>query len=96
MVGVMYEHRLSVDKDQDIIFLLIGIETLLTLDRILTFLHEMDVLVKMDRGHTMYITEYTNPRKLACLALDNLYTMLGSFTSPTFNGWTTLIDIQKI
>ena len=56
----------------------------------------MNVLVKMAQSCTMYIAEYTNARKLAFLALDNLYTMPGSFTSPTFNGWTTLIDIKKI
>ena len=63
---------------------------------ILPLLHEMNVLVKMAQSHTMYIAEYTNARKLACLALDNLYTMPGSFTSPTFKGWTTLINIEKI
>ena len=56
----------------------------------------MNVLVKMDQSRTMYIAEYTNAGKLACLALDNLYTMPGYFTSPMFNSWTTLIDIEKI
>ena len=37
--------------------------------------HEMNVLVKVSYNHTMYIIEYTNARKLACLALDNLYMM---------------------
>ena len=73
-----------------------NIETLLTLARILPLLHEMNVLVKMAHICTMYIAEYTNARKLACLALDNLYMMPGSFTSPTFNGWTNLIDIENI
>ena len=50
----------------------------------------------MAQSRTMYIAQYTNARKLACLALDNLYTMPRSFTSPKFNGWTTLIDIEKI
>ena len=44
----------------------------------------------------MYIAEYTNARKLASLALDNLYMMPGSFTSLAFNGCTTLIDIENI
>ena len=44
----------------------------------------------------MYTAEYTNANKLTCLALDNLYMMTGSFTSPTFNGWNTLIDIENI
>ena len=94
LVGVMHEHHFSVDKAQDILFRLTDIETLLTLARILPLLHEMNVLVKMAQSRTMYIAEYTNAMKLACLALDNLYTMPGSFTSPTFNGWTTLIDIE--
>ena len=33
---------------------------------------------------------------MACLALDNLYTMPNPFTGPRFNGWTTLIYIEKI
>ena len=66
------------------------------MDIILFLLHEMNVLMKMDQSRAMYIAEYTNARKLTCLALDYLYTMPGYFTSPTFNGWTTLIDIEKI
>ena len=50
----------------------------------------------MGHSHTMYIAKYTNERKLACLALDNLYMMPWSFTIPKFNGWNTLIDIEKI
>ena len=96
LVGVMYEHRFSVDKAQDLLFRLTDIETLLTLAGILPLLHEMNVLVKMAQSRTMYIVEYTNARKLACIALDNLYMMPGYFTSPTFNGWTTLIDIENI
>ena len=92
----MYENRFSEDKSQDLLFRLTDIETLLTLAGTLPFLHEMNVLVKMAQSRTMYIVEYTNARKLTCLALDNLYVMLGYFTSPTFNGWTTLIDIEKI
>ena len=96
MIGVIYKQHFSVDKAQDLLFRLTDIETLLTLAGILPLLHEMNVLVKMAQSRTMYIAEYTNARKLACLALDNLYTMLGSFTSPTFNDWTTLIDIENI
>ena len=96
LVGVMYEHLFSVDKAQTLLFRLTDIETLLTLAGIIPLLHEMNVLVKMAQSCTMYIAEYTNARKLACLALDNLYTMPGSFTSPTFNSWTTLIDTKKI
>ena len=51
---------------------------------------------ELAQSRTLYIAKYTNARKLACLALDNLYTMPGSFTNPTFNSWTTLIDIEKI
>ena len=47
LVGVMYEHRFSVDKDRDLLFRLTDIETLLTLAGILHLLHEMNVLVKM-------------------------------------------------
>jgi hypothetical protein len=75
LVGVMYEHRYSVDKAQDLLFRLTDIETLLTLIGILPMLDEMNVLVKMSQSRTMYIAEYTNARKFACLSLDNLYTM---------------------
>jgi hypothetical protein len=44
----------------------------------------------------MYIAKYIHTRKLACLQLDNLYTMPESFTCPTFKGWTTIIDIENI
>ena len=48
LVGVMYEHRSSVEKDQTLLFLLLtDIETLLTLARIFPMLHEMNNLVKM-------------------------------------------------
>ena len=57
LIGVMYEHRFSVDKAQDILFRLTDIETLLTLAGIIYLLHEMNVLVKMDQIHTMYIAE---------------------------------------
>ena len=50
----------------------------------------------MDQSLTMYIAEYTNVRKLTCLTSDNLYMMPESFIGPTFNDWTTLIDIEKI
>jgi len=56
----------------------------------------MNVIVKMDQSLTMYIAEYTNVRKLTCLTSDNLYMMPESFIGPTFNDWTTLIDIEKI
>jgi hypothetical protein len=46
LVGVMYEHRFSVDKSQDILFRLTDIETLLTLVGILPMLDEMNVLMK--------------------------------------------------
>ena len=75
LVRVMYQHRFSVDKAQDLLFRLIDIKTLLTLVRILPLLHEMNVLVKMAQSHIMYIQEYTNARKFACLALYNLYMM---------------------
>ena len=44
-VGVMYEHLLSVDKGQDILFQLTDIEALLTLTGIIPLLHEINVLV---------------------------------------------------
>ena len=47
LVGVMYEYCSSVEKTQTLLFLLIDIETLLTLDGILPMLHEMNKLVKM-------------------------------------------------
>jgi hypothetical protein len=75
LVGVMYEHRFGVDKAQDLVFRLTDIETLLTLVGILPMLDEKNVLVKMSQSRTMYIAEYTNARKFACLSLDNLYTM---------------------
>jgi hypothetical protein len=95
LVGVMYEHRFSVDKAQDLLFRLTDIETLLTLVGILPMLDEMNVLVKMSQSRTMYIAEYTNARKFACLSLDNLYTMPESFAGPRFTNWTTIIDIEN-
>ena len=92
----MCEHRFSVDKAQDLLFRLTNIETLLTLARILPMLYEMNVLVKMSQRCTMYIAEYIHTRKLACLQLDNLYTVPESFTGPTFKSWTTIIDIENI
>jgi hypothetical protein len=92
---MMYEDRYSVDKAQYILFRLTDIETLLTLVGILPMLDEMNVLVKMSQSHTMYIAEYTNERKFACLSLDNLYTMPESFTGPRFTNWTTIIDIEN-
>jgi hypothetical protein len=96
LVGVMYEHRFSVDKSQDPLFRLTDIETLLTLVGILSMLDEMNVLVKMSQSCTMYIAEYTNARKFSCLSLDNLYTMPKSFAGPCFTNWTTIIDMGKI
>jgi hypothetical protein len=94
-VGVMYEYHFSVDKAQDLLFRLTGIETLLTLVGILPMLDEMNVFVKMSRRRIMYITEYTNAIKLACLSLDNLCTMPESSIGPWFTNWTTIIDIEN-
>jgi hypothetical protein len=58
-------------------------------------LDEMNVLMKMSQSRTMYIAEYTNARKFACLSLDNLYTMPESFIGPRFTNWTTIIDIEN-
>jgi hypothetical protein len=91
----MYEHCFSVDKAQDLLFRLIDIETLLTLVGILPMLDEMNILVKMSRSCTMYIAEYTNARKFACLSLDNLYMMPESFAGPWFTNWTMIIDIEN-
>jgi len=44
----------------------------------------------------MYIVEYTNARKLACLALDNIYMMPNSFTGPEFKSWNKIINIENI
>jgi hypothetical protein len=95
LVGVMYEHRFSVDKAQYLLFRLTDIETLLTLVGIIPMLDEMNVLVKMSQSRTMYIAEYTNERKFACLSLDNLYTMPESFAGPRFTNWTMIIDIEN-
>ena len=43
----------------------------------------------------MYIVEYTNARKSACLALDNLYMMPDSLTGPEFKSWTKIINIEN-
>lgn len=59
-------------------------------------LHEMNVLVKVSQNRTMYIAEYTTARKLACLALDNLYTMEDSFTRPEFTSWTRIVNIENV
>ena len=59
LVGVMYEHRSSVEKTQTLLFLLTDIKTLLTLAGIIPVLHEMNNLMKMAQSHTMYIVEYT-------------------------------------
>ena len=53
LVGLMYEHRSSVEKSQTLLFLLTNIETLLTLAGIIPMLHEMNNLVKMAQSHTM-------------------------------------------
>ena len=95
MVGVMHGHRFSVDKAQDLLFRLNDIETLLTLAEILPLLHEMNVLVKMAQSRTMYIAEYTNATKLACLALDNLYIMAESVTGLEFRNWSKIINIEN-
>jgi hypothetical protein len=63
LLGVMYEHRFSVDKAQDIPFRLTDIETLLKLDGILPMLYEMNFLLKMSQSHTIYISEYIHARK---------------------------------
>ena len=44
----------------------------------------------------MYIAKYTNARKSACIALDNLYMMPDSFTGPEFKRWTKIINIENI
>ena len=45
--------------------------------------------------HMMYMVEYTNVRKLACLALDNLYIMEESFTGLAFTNWSKIINIEN-
>ena len=94
LVGVMYENRCNVDKARDLLFQLTDIETLLTLDGIIPMLNEMNALVKMSQTHTIYIQEITSARKLACLALDNLFTMSNSFIGPSFTSWTRIINIE--
>lgn len=94
LVGVMYENIYNVDKARGLLFQLIDIETLLTLARILPMLNEMNALMKMSQTHTIYISEITSARKLACLALDNLFTMPDYFTGPSFTSWTRIINIE--
>ena len=43
----------------------------------------------------MYSVEYTKTRKLACLAFDNFYMMVESFTSQTFTNRTKIINIEN-
>ena len=95
LLGMMYEHRSIVEKDRTLLFLLIDIDTLLTLAGIIPMLHEMNNLVKMAQSHTMYIVEYTRARKLTCLALDNLYIMSESFTILAFTNWSKIINIEN-
>jgi hypothetical protein len=95
LVGVMHEHHFSVYRTQDLLFRLTDIETLLTLVGILSMLDEMNVLVKMSQSRIMYIEKYTNAIKFSCLSLDNLYTILESFTGPWFTNWTTIIAIEN-
>lgn len=95
LVGVMYEHHSSVDKSKTLLFQLADIKTLLTLAGILPMLYEMNNLVKLSQSHTMYIAEYSNARKLTCLALDNLYMREESFTSLAFTSWTKTINIEN-
>lgn len=90
LVGVMYENRYNVDKARDTLFQLTDIKTLLTLVGILP----MHTVVKMSQTHTIYIPEITSARKLACLALDNWFTMSNSFTGPSFTSWTRIINIE--
>ena len=95
LVGVMYEHRSSVEKAKTLLFELTNIETLLTLAGILPMLHEMNNLVKLSQSRTMYIAEYTSARKITCLALDNLYLRPGSFIGIAFTSWTKIINIEN-
>jgi len=95
LVGLMYENCYNVDKAQYLLSRLTNIETLLTFDGIIHMLHEMSFLMKMSQNRTMYIVEYTNVRKLACLALDNLYMMQDSFIGPEFKSWTKIINIEN-
>ena len=57
LVGVMYEHRSSVEKSQTLLFLLTDIETLLTLAGIIPMLHEMNNLVKMAQSRIFLNTQ---------------------------------------
>ncbi len=93
LVGVMYKHHFSVDKAHDLLFRLTAIETLLTLNGILSMIDEMNVVVKMSQSRIMYTVEYKNARKLTFLSLDNLYMMLNSFIGPQFSNWNTIINI---
>ena len=75
----MYGNRYHVEKARDLLFQLTDIETLLTLAGILPMLNEMNALMKMSQTRTIYIQEITSARKLACIALDNLFTMSNLF-----------------
>ena len=57
-------------------------------------LNEMNALMKISQTRTIYILEITSARKLACLALDNLFSMPNSFTGSSFTSWTRMINIE--
>lgn len=54
----------------------------------------MNVLIKLAQKTTLYIPEYFTARKMACLALDNLY-LSGdiSFSRTGFAKWNALLEI---
>jgi len=58
-------------------------------------LHEMNNLVKLSQSRTTYIAEYSSARKMTCLALDNLYLNVESFTGIAFTSWTKIINIEN-
>ena len=58
-------------------------------------LHEMNNLMMMAQSRMMYIVEYTRGRKLACIALDNLYIMEKTFIDLAFTNWRKIINIKN-
>ena len=73
LIGVIYEQCLTVDKAPDLLNKLSDIESLLTLASLPPMVDLMKKLAKKSQDKTMYIHEYCDLCKMACMALDSLY-----------------------
>ena len=93
LIGVLYEQRLTVDRAPDLLNKLSDIENLLTLASLLPMLDLMNKLVKKAQDRTMYIHEYSDLRKMTCMALDSLYSDLSGH-SPIFSRWEIITDLN--